>query len=276
MTGKIICYRPGDSVYSISITGTFCELNCGHCSGKYLSEMKAGKDPKSLIDAMLKAKEAGAKRVLISGGFNREGRLPIAGLTDALKEGKRRTGLSLEVHSGVVSEKELDALADVGVDALLVDIIGDQETITDYLGGTWKVEDYHRVLRTAKDRIPIVAPHILIGVSDGQIKGEFNAIDMVAEGRVDCLAMLTLMDQYGTPRLDEVEKVMAYARQKVKVQLNLGCMRERGKVRLALEKLAIDLGYDGIANPTNEAMDYARSKGVEPVLAEDCCVFNPT
>jgi hypothetical protein len=275
MKDRIICYRPGDSVYSISITGTFCELNCGHCSGRYLSEMKAGEDPKSLIGAMLKAKEGGAKRVLISGGFNKEGRLPIAGLMDALREGKRRTGLSIEVHSGVVTEQELDALADVGVEALLVDIIGDQETITDYLGGTWKVEDYQRVLKTAKGRIPIVAPHILIGVSDGQVKGEFHAIDMVAEGRVDCLAMLTLMDQYGTPRLDEVEKVMAYARQKVKATLNLGCMRERGKVRLALEKLAIDLGYDGIANPTNEAMEYARSKGVEPVLVEDCCVFNP-
>jgi uncharacterized radical SAM superfamily protein len=275
MKRKIICYRPGDSVYSISITGTFCELNCGHCSGRYLSEMKSGTDPKSLIEAMMKAKEGGAKRVLISGGFTKEGRLPIAGLMDALREGKKRTGLSLEVHSGVITEKELDALADVGVDALLVDIIGDQETITDYLDGTWKVEDYRRVLKTAKDRIPIVAPHILIGVSDGLIKGEFHAIDMVSEGRVDCLAMLTLMDQYSTPLLNEVEKVMAYARQKVKVKLNLGCMRERGRVRFALEKLAIDLGYDGIANPTNEAMDYARSKGVEPVLTEDCCVFNP-
>ena len=275
MTRNIICYRPGNAVYGISVTGTSCELNCGHCSGRYLSEMKAGTDAKSLIDAMVAAKEGGAKRILISGGFSKEGRLPIAGLMGALKEGKRRTGLSIEVHAGIVTEKELDALADAGVDALLVDIIGDQETITDYLNGTWKVEDYRRVLMTAKDRIPIVAPHILIGVSDGLIRGEFNAIDMVAEGRVDCLAMLTLMDQYGTPRLDEVEKVMAYARQKVKVTLNLGCMRERGAVRLALEKLTIDLGYDGIANPTNEAMDYARSKGVEPVLREDCCVFNP-
>lgn len=275
MKRRIFCYRPGDSVYSISVTGTHCELNCGHCTGKYLSEMKAGNDPESLRAAMLKAKEGGAKRVLISGGFNKEGRLPIAGLLDALREGKRMTGLSLELHSGVVSEEELDRLAYVGVDALLVDIIGDQETISDYLGGTWKVEDYQRVLKMAKDRIPIVAPHILIGVSDGLIKGEFHAIDMVAEGRVDCLAMLTLIDQYASPPLDEVERVMAYARQKVKARLNLGCMRERGKVRLELEKMAIDLGYDGIANPTNEAMDYARSRGVEPVLVEDCCVFTP-
>src|SRR5512137_1945618 len=270
---KIICYRPADAVYSISITGTYCELQCGHCTGRYLSEMRAGTDPESLIEAMLKAKEGKAKCILISGGFTRDGRLPIAGFIDALREGKRRTRLTLEVHSGVLPDKELDALADAGVDALLIDVIGDQETITDYLGGSWKVEDYQRILKSAKDKIPIIAPHILIGVSDGVIKGEFNAIDMVAEGRVDSLAMLTLMDQYGTPGLDEVEKVMRYAREKVKVQLTLGCMRSTGKERLALEKLAIDIGYDGIANPTNEAMAYARSKGVEPVVRKDCCVF---
>lgn len=272
---KIICYRPADAVYSISITGTYCELECGHCSGRYLSEMKASTDPESLIEAMLKAKEGKAKCILISGGFTRDGRLPIAGFIDALREGKRRTGLTLEVHSGVLPDKELDALADAGVDALLVDVIGDQETITDYLGGSWKVEDYQRILKSAKDKIPIIAPHILIGVSNGVIKGEFNAIDMVAEGRVDSLAMLTLMDQYGTPGLDEVEKVMRYAREKVKVQLTLGCMRSTGKERLALEKFAIDMGYDGIANPTNEAMAYARSRGVEPVVRKDCCVFTP-
>jgi hypothetical protein len=275
MKRKIICYRPAEAVYSISITGRFCELQCGHCSGRYLSEMKAGTDPESLVEAMLKAKEVKAKCILISGGFTKDGRLPIAGFVDALREGKRRTGLTLEVHSGILPDNELDGLADAGVDALLIDVIGDQETITDYMGGSWKVEDYQRILKSAKDKIPIIAPHILIGVSNGVIKGEFHAIDMVANGKVDSLAMLTLMDQYGTPRIEEVERVMRYARDKVRVKLTLGCMRSRGKERLALEKLAIDMGYDGIANPTDEAMDYARSKGVEPVLRKDCCVFAP-
>lgn len=275
MKGKIYFYRPSEAVYSISITGGFCQLQCGHCTGRYLSEMKAGTDPESLIEAMLKAKEEKAKCILVSGGFTREGRLPIAGFVDALREGKKRTGLTLSVHSGIITDEELEDLADAGVDALLIDIIGDQETITDYLGGKWRVEDYQRVLKTAKDTIPIVAPHILIGISNGKIKGEFNAVDMVAEGRVDTLAMLTLMDQYKLPTLDEVEKVMRYAKERVGVSLTLGCMRSKGRKRLALEKLAIDLGYDGIANPTKEAADYARSKGVTPVERKDCCVFTP-
>jgi hypothetical protein len=113
----------------------------------------------------------------------------------------------------------------------------------------------------------------LIGVSNGVIKGEFNAIDMVARGNVDSLALLTLMDVYGTPSVAEVGKVMQYARNNISVRLTLGCMRSRGKDRLALEKLAIDMGLDGIANPTKEAVDYARSKGVAVEEVDDCCAF---
>jgi uncharacterized radical SAM superfamily protein len=50
-------------------------------------------------------------------------------------------------------------------------------------------------------------------------------------------------------------------------------MRSRGKERLALEKLAVDLGFDGIANPTREALDYARSKGITVVEVDECCAF---
>jgi len=39
--------------------------------------------------------------------------------------------------------------------------------------------------------------------------------------------------------------------------------------------LAIDMDFDGIANPTKESMEYAKSKGMIPVEIEDCCVFIP-
>jgi len=276
LKGRIYCFRPSPVVYGISITGKRCELQCGHCSGKYLSAMDATETPESLMDAFVAAKEAGAKCVLISGGFTREGKLPISEFMEALREGKQKTGLKVEIHAGVISDKELAALGDVGIDALLLDVIGDQETITDYMGGSWHVKDYERILKTAKNWVPILTPHILIGVSNGKIKGEFHAIDMVAEGNIDSLALLTLMDEYGTPRLEEVEKVMQYAKDRVKkASLTLGCMRSRGKERLALEMLAIDMDFDGIANPTKESMEYAKSKGMIPVEIEDCCVFIP-
>jgi hypothetical protein len=275
MRGKIFFYRPSPAVYSISITGGYCQLQCGHCSGRFLSGMKASTTPGSLVRSFIKAKEEGARCILISGGFTKEGKLPISGFMDALREGKRKTGLTVEVHSGVVEDREIESLGRAGVDALLLDVIGDQETISDYMGGTWKVKDYERIMRTAKRWIPVVAPHILVGVSNGEIKGEFNAIDMVAKGKVDALALLTLMEEENAPRIDEVKKVMEYARKKVKADLALGCMRSKGRGRLVLERMAVDLGFDGIANPSKRTLEYARSKGLSVAEVEGCCVFTP-
>jgi len=275
--GTIYCYRPSPAVYSISITGSSCELQCGHCSGRYLSDMKTAKTPAGLLEGFESAKKAGARCVLVSGGFTREGKLPIGGFVDALREGRRRTGMRIEIHSGILNEGELKELGEAGVDALLLDVIGDQETITDYMGGSWKVEDYRRILKETKALLPnvTISPHILIGVSNGMIKGEFNAIDMVAEGKVDSLIICTLMDEYGTPSMEEIQKVMRYARKAISVHLTLGCMRSRGKERLSVEKLAVNLGFDGIANPTREVMDYARSIGMQVVEVEECCAFLP-
>jgi uncharacterized radical SAM superfamily protein len=52
-------------------------------------------------------------------------------------------------------------------------------------------------------------------------------------------------------------------------------MRSRGRARLALEKLAVDLGFDGIANPSKRVVEYARSKGLSLVEVDGCCVFTP-
>lgn len=273
MKETIFSFRPSPSVYCVSITGSFCELQCGHCGGKYLSGMPSAQTHEALLHVFERAKDEGARSILVSGGFTLDGKLPISGFIEAIMEGKRRTGLKVEVHTGVLSELEIKELAGAGVDVLLLDVIGDQETITDYMGGTWSVGDYERMLKNAKTWIPIVAPHILIGVSNGTIKGEFNAVDMVSEGNVDSLVLLTLMGEYGTPSLGEIGRVMQYARSKISVDLTLGCMRSRGKERLALEKLAVDLGFDGIANPTKEALDYARSKGVSVLEVGECCAF---
>jgi uncharacterized radical SAM superfamily protein len=273
MKKRIFFYKPSKAVYSISITGGFCQLQCGHCSGKFLSGMKASTTPGSLVRSFIRAKQEGARCILISGGFSKEGRLPITGFIDALREGKRKTGLSVEIHAGVLGDKEIESLGRAGVDALLLDVIGDQETISDYIGGTWKVRDYERIMETARKWIPIVAPHILVGVSNGEIKGEFNAVDMVAKGNVDALALLTLIDEDNKPKVNEVKKVMEYARKRVKADLTLGCMRSRGSGGLILERMAMDLGFDGVANPSKKALEYANSKGLSVVEVDGCCVF---
>ncbi|MBC7112445.1 MAG: radical SAM protein [Candidatus Methanomethyliales bacterium] len=266
----MLSYRPKPAVYSVSITGHRCDLGCQHCRGKYLKGMEAVEDPDGLIRTFLKAKEKGAKNILISGGFDRLGRLPVMDFLGAISQGKSMTGLVVEIHSGL--NRELGRLRDAGVDALLLDVVGEQETIERYIGGQWCAEEYAEVLREAKRFIPLVAAHILVGVDRGEIRGEFKAVDMVAEAKADALSILTPMDAR-SPELDEIAKVMEYARERFGDHLTLGCMRTRGKDRPEIERLAVDLGFDGIANPLRRTLRYAESTGVKVIEVEGCCVF---
>ena len=53
----------------------------------------------------------------------------------------------------------------------------------------------------------------------------------------------------------------------------LGCARPGGKYRLQLDKLALDMGINGIAYPAEGVVQYAREKGLNPVFSEYCCSF---
>lgn len=264
-------YKPSPTVQPVSITGSACELDCPHCRGKYLKGMRAAITPEEVIEAFLQAREQGAKAVLISGGFTRGGSLPVRGLLAAIREGKRLTGLAVQVHSGITDEAGAMELGAAGIDAVLLDVIGDDVTIRK-MGGGWSVGDYARTIRLLRETVPVVAPHVLIGAG-GSVEGEYRAIDLIASAGVEAAAMLTLMDG-GLP-IEEVSAVMGYARRKIDAHLSLGCMRERGRLRPVLEKLAIDYGYDGIANPSGATVEYARSQGIASVTVSGCCVFSP-
>ncbi|MCX8169778.1 MAG: hypothetical protein N3D72_01680, partial [Candidatus Methanomethyliaceae archaeon] len=113
----------------------------------------------------------------------------------------------------------------------------------------------------------------LIGVDCGRIKGEYNAIDMVERANVDALSILTLVQ--GNYEFEDLVKIMKYARDRYKGHLTLGCMRTKGRKRFLIEKIAIELGYNGIANPSVEAINYAKNLGLEVKELLGCCVFTP-
>lgn len=271
---RIFFYRPSPAVVPVSITGARCELDCPHCRGRYLSGMAKASMPTDLIRAFIAARKSGAKRLLITGGFTRSGRLPVENMISAIEEGKRRTGIKVSMHGGLLGKGTMEMVSKAGVDALLLDIIGSQHAVTCYLGGGWSLKDYEDALSNAKTCFPLLAPHVLIGIEEGRVIGEYRAIDMIAEANPGACAILVLTDGE-MPDSAEVQKVMGYARERLKFHLTLGCMRGRGKPRLLYERMAVDLGFDGIANPSQESLDYAKGAGLEVFFVEDCCVHKP-
>jgi len=114
---------------------------------------------------------------------------------------------------------------------------------------------------------------VLIGVDGGRVRGECSAVDMIAEARPDACAMLVLTDAPAAPDAGEVEKVLEYARERLGCHLTLGCMRGRGVDRSKYEMMAVNIGYDGIANPSPEIEKAVASAGIGAVWKDGCCIF---
>ena len=74
------------------------------------------------------------------------------------------------------------------------------------------------------------------------------------------------------PKPSEISKVTALARQMFpEIPLVLGCMRPKGRSRGETDILALKAGVDAIAFPSEEGVEYAKSKGYNTVFSSYCC-----
>jgi uncharacterized radical SAM superfamily protein len=102
---------------------------------------------------------------------------------------------------------------------------------------------------------------------------------MIARYPVSTLILVVLTPLVGTPMghlppppIEDVTEFFALAREAMPTtQVNLGCGRPMGAMKVALDKAAVDHGLNGIAYPADGIIDYARSSGLEPAFYEYCC-----
>jgi len=271
---------------SISITGSSCALKCKHCSGKVLNTMFPATTPKKLVDICTNLKERGAIGCLISGGCSSNGSVPLHNFMEAIARIKRDLGLKVVVHTGVTDLSMAKKLKEAGVDAVLIDVIGSDETIREIYRLNVRVQDYDESLRVLDEaKVPVV-PHVLVGLHYGKLKGELHALEMISKYEPSALIVIALMPIHGTPMEDvnpplpeDVAKVLATARLLMpETPLVLGCMRPKGEHKIKTDVLAIKSGVHAIAFPTNEAVELAEAMGLEIVFSSLCCsqIFEET
>src|SRR3990172_10111785 len=115
---------------SISVTGTECALGCEHCKTQVLEGMTAlPRFDGALFDLCCLLAERGARGVLVSGGCDKHGRVPLLRHIPDLIRARRELDFTIRVHPGLPDEETVAGLAEVGVDGAMVDIIGDGATI---------------------------------------------------------------------------------------------------------------------------------------------------
>ena len=265
---------------SISVTGNNCALNCEHCNTKMLDNMlDLLSFDGSLFDMAKSLQEKGAKGILVSGGSDIRNQVPLLSHIDDMKRIRAELGMVIRVHPGLPNEETCDALADVCVDGVMLDIIGDQETITDVYHLDAKPSDYEAVLeRLQRHKIPAI-PHIVLGHYFGKMNGEWAALDMIKKYPPKILVLVILLPLTGTgmegvipPSMDEIGVFFETARLLLPTTpILLGCARPLGNMKIEIDKSAINAGLNGIAFPSEGIVGYAQEKGLEPSFINACC-----
>ncbi|MFH1821973.1 MAG: radical SAM protein [Methanobacteriota archaeon] len=274
----LACY-PHPSFPTISITGDACALCCKHCGRHYLKNMISCTTPETLHEECLKLSSNGVKGVLLSGGYNSEGYVPFEPFLDAIEQVKRKTGLFISTHTGLVPEWLAREMGRAGIDLADFDLIGDNDTIELVLGLDRTVEDYRQSMKALKRSIPYVVPHICVGLHAGELRGEFRALGMASEIEPELLVLLVLTPTLGTeferltsPSEEDFKRVAVEARFRFpNTQLALGCMRPRDSKRFEIELASLQAGFDRIELPSDRTVKAALGMGFNVRKLHACC-----
>ena len=264
---------------TLSLTGTACALNCKHCECKVLQTMQSADTPEKLITMAEKLKQQGGLGFLLSGGCMPDGSVPLTGFIPAIEKIKQELGLTVFVHTGIIRLDVAEALKKAGVDAALIDIIGSDETMKQIGNLNVTVKDYANSLSALQQAGLNFVPHVIVGLHDGKLKGELDALKLIAAVKPSAIVIIAFMPIHGTsmedvkpPQPVEIAKVTAVARVMFpRTPLALGCVRPKGKHRAETDILALKAGADAIAFPNEEAVRYAEAQKIEFSFSSNCC-----
>ena len=267
----------------ISLSGQRCELRCDHCKTITLRGMCGVDGPEELYRCVERFYKQGSKGILLSAGSRKDGSTIIENdFNDTIKRIKNDFDMYIGLHAGYVSRERVKEIKQLGVDSVLVDIIGHSDTLQ-------KVYHIDRPLKVIEEVVNYtfeegidVIPHICIGLHYGQIKGEYDAIDMLAKYPLKYLTFIILVPTPGTPMasltppsITSVARVLAYGRFKLpNVIHSLGCTRPMGAYGEKTELMAIELGCNRIAGISSDTtISRCRKLGLKYNLGSHCCMI---
>jgi uncharacterized radical SAM superfamily protein len=269
-----------DRFAAVSVTGSHCDLRCGHCKGKLLESMIPAEDPETFLKITDRLRLNGAHGILVSGGADQNGEVPLKKFIPSIKVLKEKDPqFKVIVHTGLIRREVAKELKEAGVDQILIDVIGDEDTIGEVYHLNKRVENYEETLWMLKQMGHRLAPHIIIGHHFGEIRGEWKALEMVTRVGVDTIVLVifkTLQsfekNHFKVPRPEETSKISAIARiLNPIVPIRMGCIRPAHPWKAEMEKGFILSGVNTIAYPLQGTIDYAKEMGFETKFVEMCC-----
>lgn len=268
---------------AMSITGGKCKLMCDHCQAKILEPMLDVSTPDGLRAEVEQQLMLGAKGMLLSGGSNHRNELEFDAFYPVIKRVKQDYPyFQIAVHTGLATKQQADELYECGVDIAMMDVIGDQKTITQVYHLKRQVADFQQSLNYLCSSGMRVVPHIVMGLHYGEFLGEQAALAMVSESDCDALVLVAAMPQYAkvtkpfrSPDVHHIGEFMLHARrQNPELPIILGCARPAGVARSHIDSYAVLAGLDGIAHPAEGIIELSRQLGRVSRIESGCCSVN--
>jgi uncharacterized radical SAM superfamily protein len=266
---------------AVSVTGSQCRLNCKHCGGLILKNMQDTLTPQALKEAAFRLAQKGSRTILVSGGADRKGQVPLLDFIQTIKEIRSDFGLKVLVHTGLVTPQLADGLAEAGIDLAMLDIIGDQETIRQVYHLQASVTDYEHSLKYLVERGIPTAPHVVMGLHFGQIRGEPRALEIIAGYPIKTLVLVgfrpipkTAMATFPPPSPEALGELFVLARRLFpRTPVVLGCERPLGLHRRKTDLLALQAGLDAITYPSEKTVQRVEGQGIPIHYHTDCCAL---
>jgi uncharacterized radical SAM superfamily protein len=269
-----------NSFPAFSITAGACGLNCDHCQKKILEPMIPATNPLMLDQKVRHLIETQAlSGFLLSGGSNKRNEISYGRYLPVVEQLKRdHPDLKIAIHSALLDERRAKGMESAGVDTVMMDVIGADETIREVYKLDRPVADFEDTLAALCSTSMEVTPHIVIGLHYGRIVGEANALDIVSRYPVTALVLVVIMPFYSrpgtfvTPGTSDVGRIFGDARERLPdKQVLLGCARPPGMHKRVTDAYAIMAGLDGIAFPADGAVSVAHTIGRPFEQAHSCC-----
>ncbi len=255
---------------AVSCTGNRCALSCAHCSARYLKGMKS-------LDSMGTVAPGAFRSVLVSGGCDFEGRVPIGEHVSRLLE--LPPDLPMNLHVGFQDSARLLPLAGRDV-TVSYDLIGDSETVREVMGIDVSFETIRKNYLDLAKHFRVI-PHLTIGLRGGKTSGEDRVLDFLFENPPEMLTFLvfrptpkTPFEKRSPPPLVEVVRLIGRAAGCFPGRLSLGCMRPSGEYRGFLDALAWAAGARSIVLPDRNLVRTLRDHGIPVREITECCAFH--
>ncbi len=277
MSRTITFFHPGRKFPSVSITGGECRLRCDHCRGSYLRGMHHIQTPGGLVEFAELLEDRAGEGLLVSGGCDVRGKVPLQRFLGAISQIKKETNLLVNVHTGLLNEEEARDLVKSDIDCFSLDVLQDDEAIRNVLHLPVSSREYERsIVSLFSEGAKRVVPHICVGL--GSEEGDMRSIEMLSKYPISSLVLLVFMPTRGTPLQrrppPDDARVIKTARKAINdlpCPVIIGCMRPRG--RSDLEIGLSEEGIAGMANPSRRTVEWAEGTNCEIVKKEICCAL---